>query len=81
MDSAGAALRRLRLQGALRWLKRSGAVGAVRRANTQSERPSMSDATRRRLQAYFAPDVARVAGIVGRPLEAWLAYPVRSGGA
>ena len=32
----------------------------------------MSDATRRRLRAELAPDVRRLAGLIGRDLDAWL---------
>lgn len=81
LDTAGAVLRKLRLQGPLRWLKKSGVVGALRSANAEADPAPMSDATRRRLREHFAPDVARVADIIGRPLEAWPAYPVRSDGA
>jgi hypothetical protein len=47
---------------------------AVKRANIRyAERPRMSAELRSQLTAEFAPDVERLAGIIGRDLSAWTA--------
>jgi hypothetical protein len=72
LDKVGDLFRSAGLRGPLRWMKRTGLVGAVRRVNAQQAGESMPSRVRQSLAKRFAEDVGRVSKIIDRPLESWL---------
>lgn len=72
LDTLGDLLRHTGLRGPLRWMKRTGVVGMIRRINAKQREDPFNGRVRAELAQRFAEDVERVSTLTGRRLDCWL---------